>query len=278
MRDSTKPFSFIGCLLILASMAHAWGDLGHQTIAVIARQNLDSATLANVSALLPKGETLESVSTWADIIKKERTQTKPWHYIDLPVRRNVTLKNLPDYCTDDANIIVQLKKEIRELKDPKSDTPTKREDLMYLVHFIEDLHLPLHCAGDDDRGGNEKIVLYQKPGDAAPVKMNLHLLWDLLIEAQPTETPEVLGKKLNSEISPDEKAGWSRGWIDDWALETYGVAKNIVYKDWKPGPTPKGNPVLLDKDYYRKMRPVADAQMKKAGVRLATVLREIFRK
>jgi hypothetical protein len=270
-----RLFAFI---LFAVALVFPWGDLGHQTIAVIARQNLDSVTLARISALLPKDETLETVSTWADVIKRERTWTKPWHYIDLPVRSEVTLKNLPRYCADSANLITQLKKEIQELKSPMGDTMVRQDDLKYLVHFVEDLHLPLHCAGDDDRGGNEKIVWYQKPGDPAPVKMNLHLLWDLLIEAQPIETAETFGKKLNVEITPAEKTLWRKGWIDEWALETYGVAKNVVYKGWKPGPTPKDDPVKLDKDYYRKMRPVAEEQMKKAGVRLAYVLERIFGK
>ena len=43
---------------------------------------------------------------------------------------------------------------------------------MFLVHFVGDLHQPLHCADDNDRGGNDvPVQLYTR-------STKLHAVWD----------------------------------------------------------------------------------------------------
>jgi hypothetical protein len=251
--------------LLLAAAAHPWWDEGHRIIAAIAEKNLDSLAAARVKALLPEGETLVSLASRADEIKQHRGETKAWHYIDLPVRETVTLQNLSSFCSKDgADLLSQLKKEIAALKDTALGLETRRENLMFLIHFMGDLHMPLHCADDNDKGGNRKEVRFIRPGGKRGEKTNLHALWDQMVGW------EDVGTKIN----PGMKAQWRKGSVEDWALETYTLAKKVVYRNLPPGPS--RDIIVLPEDYARAMRPYVEQQIQKAGLRLAAVLSDIL--
>src|SRR5271157_354303 len=76
-----------------------WGKVGHETIAYIAEQNLSPITKEKMKPLL-SGESLEDVSIWADEYKQSHRNTGPWHYLDLPVRQNVTVNNIFQYYSN----------------------------------------------------------------------------------------------------------------------------------------------------------------------------------
>jgi hypothetical protein len=267
-------------LLALSSALFAWRDIGHRAVARIALLNLDSATLAKIQPLLPEGKDLADLSTMADNAKAWKPESRTWHYIDLPVRKDITVKDMPLYYANDgkagADIVSQMKKEINALKDPAVGKEMKKEALLFLVHFMGDLHMPMHCSNDDDRGGNDKKVGYFAPGAAKAKVMNLHALWDQLVEPGDTDDPVQLGASLNGKITPAQKAAWVKGSIEDWAFETYGIAKNTVYKGLKPGPC--AMPFALPAGYHSVMRPIVDTQLERAGVRLAFVLETVFGK
>ena len=181
-----KPKLFLVSTLLMVffffGQAFPWGEVGHKTIAYIAEQNISPATLEKIKPLLA-GASLESVSIWPDEIRPQRPETGAWHYINIPVRQDITVKDLPNYYTvkgqADNNVISQIKKDIQVLKDSKTGFPEKQEALKFLVHFMGDVHMPLHCGDDNDRGGNEKKVLFFKP-TAPPdsgVVLKLHFLW-----------------------------------------------------------------------------------------------------
>ena len=263
--------AFLLLVLVLCNAVFSWTETGHKTIAVIAEHNLSRATLTKVGAWLLPGQTLESISGEADKIAQERPETKPWHYIDLPVRENITVKDLPVYYAvgdfKDANLVTQLKRDVGQLKSACMDSSTRRQALVFLVHFMGDLHQPLHCSNDNDRGGSDKKLTLT---GQAP---NLHKYWDFLLEkGEPIENPEKFGALLGRKITSRQKDAWSTGTVEDWAFETYAFSKNAVYKNLKPGP----GTLALPEDYYRTMRPRVDEQLEKAGVRLAYVLQEIF--
>jgi hypothetical protein len=261
----------------------AWGPVGHQTIALIAEKKLDPLTKKAVYAILGLNENkhLSDVATWADDIRNK--QTAKWHFIDLDIRENVTTDSIPSYCARDACVVNQVKNEIERLKKALADKKYFKshytgvvKDIKYLVHFVGDLHQPLHCADDDDRGGNNKIVRLFKPdGSGKGNKMKLHQVWDRLIEFRVTENPQDLAAELSGEIEPNDIELWVRGSVDEWAIETYQIARDEAYAPFKkPGATAKVVP--LDKNYYGLKRPIEDAQMEKAGIRLAYILNSIY--
>lgn len=178
-------------LLFLAIQpAFAWGPAGHETVAYIAMDNLTPAAKEMITSLLPPGITLAAISNWADEIRNYRRETGPWHYIDLPIRKDITVKDEQDYCPDGNCITNQLKIDEAILGDPTKPKADRLEALKFVVHFMGDLHMPLHCADDGDRGGNDKLVRFRTPGSRGHgSKIQLHALWDRLIEIHTEEVP-----------------------------------------------------------------------------------------
>lgn len=249
-------------LLLFVAKGFPWWEAGHRAVASIAQRNLPPKALSAVKALLPAGQDLVSIAGQADKIKEHREETKAWHYIDLPVREKVTRETIDSFrAKDGADLLTQLEREIAVLRDPAASLESKRENLMFLVHFMGDLHMPLHCADDQDKGGNGKTVLYVPPDNGPPVKTRLHTLWDGLID---------------STFAGQGGEAWKKGDMAAWALETHAFAAKVVY-----GGLPAAGPdgvITLPPEYFRKMRPLAEMQVEKAGVRLATVLERIFGK
>jgi hypothetical protein len=278
----------------------AWGPVGHETVAYIAMDNLTPAAKQQIASLLPPGITLAAISNWADEIRNYRRETGPWHYIDLPIRKDITVKDEQNYCPDGNCILDQLKIDETILGDPTIPQPDRLEALKFVVHFMGDLHMPLHCADDGDRGGNDKLVRFRTPGshghgltdsssESAPqnhasrlevsshgAKIQLHALWDRLIEIKTPEDPRELATTLEKAIPGDQAAAWTMGDEKDWAFESYQIAKSKIYVGMDPGPQDyTDNP--LPSDYFDKMRPIVNHQLEKAGLRLAFVLNEILK-
>ena len=66
---------------------------------------------------------------------------------------------------------------------------------------------------------------------------------------------------------------WAKGTSVDWTNESHDLAVSVVYKDVQAdGPPPK-----LTQDYVDAAGKVIDEQMQRAGVRLATVLNDIWK-
>ncbi|MBU0589181.1 MAG: S1/P1 nuclease [Gammaproteobacteria bacterium] len=147
----------------------AWGWLGHQVIATLAEQQLTPAARGQVQRLLAlePGATLASISTWAD--ENRAPMTARWHYVNLP-RGNCVYDAVRD-CPDGNCVVRAIQAQIEILKSDAPD-PKKLLALKYLVHFVGDVHQPLHAGYADDRGGNQYQV------NAFGKGSNLHALWD----------------------------------------------------------------------------------------------------
>jgi hypothetical protein len=247
----------------------AWGPTGHEVIAYIAQDNLSPTAMKKVGEVLSKGDDLASVSNWADHIRNYRRETAQWHYIDLPVRKNITAEDETDYCPNNDCVLNQVQIEEGVLANSESNKGDQAEALKFLIHFVGDLHMPLHCADDSDRGGNEKKVRFMKR------RMNLHALWDHLIEKKSDEDPRELAIGLEKDITPEEKAAWVAGTEKDWALESYLIAKNTIYVGMEAGAQDYSSNELGNA-YYKKMRPIVNVQLEKAGIRLAHILNDIY--
>jgi hypothetical protein len=270
----------VSLILLIFTNLYPWVKVGHQTIGCIAQMNLAPATLEKMKPLL-EGGSLADISTWADDVKRDNRVTKTWHYINLPVREDITEKDLPRFFgTDDStkdNIISQVKKDIAALKDSGGPLDERREALKFLVHFIEDAHQPLHCADDGDRRGNFKQVKFIPPDSrkGRGKSIDLHLLWNSLLEVKAREEPGELAKRINGKCNAAQKQKWAGGSIEDWVYESYTIAKSKIYPGFPPGPVSE---YTLPKNYYDEMRPIVEEQLEKAGIRLAMVLEDVFGK
>lgn len=264
---------------LFTTSAWAWGPVGHETVAFIAEDNLSPTTLAKVRQILGPDVELADVANWADAIRvNARPETAPWHFIDIEDRASPKESDEPKFCAGHNCVVDQVTLDVAALKSTTS-TPTQRlEALKFLVHFVGDLHQPLHCADDADRGGNDKIVRVAKGSRSTKgTKIKLHAYWDHLLEVTTTDDPRELATTLEESITDQDKTKWQAGAAADWAWESFTIAHDKIYSDFpKTGATdPEGVPLPAD---YKgpKMRKMVDVQLQKAGIRLAFLLNDIF--
>jgi len=274
-----KSFVFFSMLLFLSpETILAWGVVGHKTVAYIAQDRLTPAAQQAVEAILGS-EDLADVSTWADSIEKSRPETAPWHYFNLDVRQTQSEFDIADVCKNHDCVVDQIRRDLGILREPFAPKREKREALKFLVHFLGDVHQPLHCADDKDRGGNEKWFRYYHSSQHF-TWVNFHSFWDNLLEPKAKENPRRLASRLEKAISPADEKAWVQGTPSDWAYESFHIAKDVIYKELPDGPLPEKNRWGRDlpEDYYSgKMRDIVDRQLEKAGVRLAYLLNGIFK-
>jgi hypothetical protein len=155
-----------------------------------------------------------------------------------------------------------------ELADPSTPQAERILALKYVLHFVGDLHQPLHAADNHDRGGN--CVRLALGGSRTT---NLHSYWDTaVVEALGTD-PNAVAAKLRTEITPAQIAAWRNGTPRAWAIETHQLAVSAAYWPGAPaGCDRDAVPVSLPTGYDARAREAASLQLKRAGVRLAVVL------
>jgi hypothetical protein len=236
---------------------------------LIAADRLTPAARAQVGELLGSDARagMEAASTWADEIREQRPETSRWHYVDIEI--SAKGYEAARDCPEGDCVVAQILKDERLLADPRLASTARVEALRFLIHFVGDLHQPLHCADHHDRGGNSVQV---KLGGE---ETNLHSVWDTAIVAGLGDDPAAVATELSSQITPQEADAWSRGGPVEWANESFAIAKHDVYGPLH-GEAGEGNTVQLPDDYVLRERPVVAEQLEKAGVRLAMVLNGAF--
>jgi len=164
-----KRILYLLPIVLMVNNVHAWGPDGHKIVAQIAQDKLSPNALKAVSKVLP-GQDLASVANWADSIKSspEWVHTKPWHFVDIADGNDYeTAEHAPD-----GDIIEAITESVTVLKSSTSSDVDKQNALKFIVHFVGDIHQPLHVGRPDDHGGNSIKVMFMGKS------MNLHSLWD----------------------------------------------------------------------------------------------------
>lgn len=183
-------------------------------------------------------DSLADASTWADDVRGEK-KNGPWHYIDIP--RGVTRGPLNVYCGEEGCILKALEDQLGVLKDTNAP-PAKRADAVrYVIHFVGDLHQPLHAITNSDEGGNCVPVKYfrRRPQERGhSFSPNLHSLWDTAIPERDMEgaDPAEFADMLEAEYASDFE-GWQKAGIhlEDWAWESHQHAETTAYGALTPG-------------------------------------------
>ena len=156
-----------------------------------------------------------------------------------------------------------------ELAAPSTARAERRLALQFLLHFIGDLHQPLHAGDRHDRGGNDERV--QAAGAPAGT---LHHYWDTVFVERLGPDPKAVADRLIADIDTDKRRRWSAGSTNDWARESYQLAQLDVYGRLPP-PGTDGLYRLAD-DYSDAAVAIVRTQLERAGVRLALVLNQAF--
>ncbi len=241
-----------------ASYAHAWGPVGHRVVAELAERQLTAEAKQQVSELLSaEHETrLADIANWADEIRNDPDQkalfdaTRRWHYVNFS--RGDCHFVPPRDCPDGQCVVAAIERYTAALGDRSQSASVRREALMFLVHFVGDVHQPLHAGYGDDKGGNTFQINYRGAG------WNLHSVWDsLLIESHSTDWRSYADELAKAKSSTSIKTP------TDWAIESCQLIE-------EKGIYPERH--TIDDGYLKRMRPIAEQRLHDAGDRLAAVL------
>jgi nuclease S1 len=264
-----KVFKVLIATTLATSMmvgpAWGWGRLGHRVAGQIAEARLTPAAKAAVQSLLEPGESLADVSTWADEVRSKRRESGPWHYVNVPITEP---KYDAKFVPKEGCVVTKIEDFRKILADPNAPRVERQEALKFLVHFVQDMHQPVHVGHRDDRGGNDLQVQFFGEGS------NLHRVWDsgLLDRANHTEKEWV--ELLSKTITPELADTWSKGGPSDWATESLEVARGAYRNPPDNAELKKG--AKLGQPYQDANLPLAERRVTQAGVRLAWILNSIF--
>src|SRR5215467_9423912 len=225
--------SMLAASFCVAPSARSWGCKGHQTVALIAAKHVTGDGRRLVEKLLgenpidPKlkrycgnatNDLLVDASTWPDDVRSER-HNGPWHYLDIP--RGKHKGSLEAYCGTDGCVTGAIEEQRAILKDKAADPVNRAEAIRYLIHFVGDMHQPLHVINNGDNGGNCVAVKYLHheplPSPQHPEREdyspNLHQIWDTEIVERDMEVsnPHRYADELDEKFPPRERRLGSGG-------------------------------------------------------------------
>jgi hypothetical protein len=275
---------FFMAAFMVAVSAFGWDDTGHMVIAAIAYRHLTPKARAEVGRLLGSEDFLDA-ACWADDIRSQRRETARWHYIDLHFRAD----GRPSFNQPAReNVVVAIGKFEGVLADKRGPDAERMEALEFLMHFVGDVHQPLHATSRDtdqypmgDAGGNKFRIEPPDLTDNNWRPRNLHALWDLGCGLFPSNSYDrrplsSVGRRyiegIASQIEADFPMDKVNSWKDlnpmDWAQESFGIAKGFVYS-LDEGTVPSD-------DYLARGRQISARRAALAGYRLAAVLNRIL--
>jgi hypothetical protein len=287
-------------------------------VALIAERHLTPHALAMVKQILRDGpidpslsryckdgpaDPIADASTWADDIRALRPETAPWHYIDIPL--GTSSRQIGQFCPLPESCVTQaITDQLTVLRSPGTDPQKKAEALRFLIHFVGDIHQPLHATTNNDQGGNcVPVAFFDTPPQlrnpaTESYAPNLHGVWDVNILAKMTmgKTPEQVASDLDQSFR-SRIVRWTKGSgdVNEWAWESYQLAEQKVY-----GKLPVRIPIespqtvkscaddnhvsarmlklkeRLEQPYQDVAARVVQEQIAKAGARLALVLNQLW--
>jgi hypothetical protein len=306
--------AFSSVLFFTPSSALAWGCKGHQTVALIAEKQLTPGARQLVEKLLTENpvaaqlkrycgnanrDLLVDASTWPDDVRND-LKNGPWHYIDIP--RGAPRGPIEPFCGTEGCVTKAIADQLAILKDKNADPHKRADAVRYLIHFVGDLHMPLHATSNNDEGGNCDPVRYfrRRPQEHHnSFTPNLHALWDTAIlerdmeGADPSEYADFLAQLFSSDFSRWQSAGIH---VDDWAWQSHDLAESVVYGELTPKistetPVPVHSctdannigermmqlHLYVGQSYQEAAAPVIQEQLALAGVRLAMILNDALK-
>ncbi|XP_019234900.1 PREDICTED: endonuclease 4-like isoform X2 [Nicotiana attenuata] len=247
-------FVRVTVILMMVPKILGWGKEGHYVICKIAEsKSYSQIKLKVILQLSAPGLMRLSTTT--------RTTAGVLHYIMLIHLISCAITNIAETAMTGM--------------DTRTDNLT--EALMFLSHFVGDVHQPLHVGFTGDVGGNTIVVRWYRR------KTNLHHVWDTMIIESALKTYyksdltlmiQALLRNITDEWS-DDVPSWENCkkmvCPDPYASESVRLACKFAYRNATPGST-------LGDDYFLSRLPVVEKRLAQSGIRLAEVLNRIFSK
>jgi hypothetical protein len=247
-------------MVLFSFNALSWGMLGHRITGEIASKHLSAKAQSEIKSIIGE-DSLAQLSNYPDFVKSDpvmRKKYSAWHYVSYSkketiLKRKVSMK---------GDILYGISYFTKILKEKESSKRERREALAFIIHFIGDVHQPLHVGFPHDKGGNNVKVKWF--GEDT----NLHAVWDeKLIKLQEMSYTEY-AVELNKFSENDKRiTSWQLAKVTDWAKESRDyLPKTYEFKQGK----------YWEFSYNYKHLDFLNQRLLKGGVRLAGHLNTIF--
>jgi hypothetical protein len=249
-------------------------------VARIAWLEMRPDTRDRVAALLRQGRLLETpdcpvasieqASVWADCIKPlgdRFNYAYSWHYQNVDVCKPFDLKAA---CKDGNCVSAQIERTARLIADRTVPTRERLQALAFLIHFVGDLHQPMHAGDHGDLGGNRVPANYGVIGGRA----NLHGIWDGWLAERAISTPPGGAAALLAQVPSADRERIGGGTVEDWSREMWAKSGSEAYRSLLGdpcGPAPAERSTL-DEAEIRSLIPLVRANVVAGGIRLARLL------
>jgi len=267
-----KTLAMLTTLALFPLQCFGWGGIGHRTTGLIAETKLEPAARAAVAELLGS-ETLSSVASWADSLRSHDgySQTSWYHFEKIPDGESFlgNLRSIPDWQKEKGGIVGAILLANHLLRDPSLPRAEQVDALKFLVHFVGDIHQPLHTGRPEDKGG--LTIQFDWMGSPS----NLHKLWDstMILTGHPDLAA---GKKPEALIARDyalflearhgkETIALTMN-VEGWLNESQELRLSAYEGDFRHAQS----------EYQKKHLPVIDQRIYTSGVRLAALLNDIY--
>jgi S1/P1 Nuclease len=319
MKLFPRSLAIAALTLVLASPAYPWGEQGHKAMALAASHGLNADARAHVVKILGTDD-LSTIATYMDQLREVYFHKGPladdpeahrlnalfphnneWHYADLPLGTMAYKLDDPGVSTTD---VVHMEEMAIEVLEGRGDARLNKADaLRMLVHFVGDMHQPLHVGNgffsfsadgtatlvkdpaaakdlENDKGGNDLFY--------GPNKFDeLHALWDFSLPEKILNTRDVpaLAARLEKDIA-EKGASWAQNgdyhhWAESWATESLatarkaydGISYGAVTRDEKGAL--KKIAITLPEGYEANCLPLVEERLAKSAFRLTQVLNAI---
>jgi hypothetical protein len=253
-------------LVLSPALAFGWGGEGHRTVCGVAWQRLspDGRTFADRLLGTRDMKSFVDACVWADSVRSDRPATYNYHFINIPAgSKGMNMGRdcaAPKRCAPWAIVHYA-----RIMADANAAAIDRREALMFVLHFVGDLHQPLHAGRPGDRGGNDVAVDFFGDAGDAQRRNNLHSVWDSQMLRRAGVEWGATSHRLNNEVSRDEAREWETLDIADWSNESYRVCEEFVYGKLRADGR-------IRNTYFKPALGIAEVQMQKGGVRLAHLI------
>jgi len=297
----------VAAALFAPFSVQAWDGAGHMLVDQIAWDLMTPAARAQAAELVKPLDTrfnenqpynFITAGAWMDDMRGMGKDYK-WsklHYIDIPWTPTGTPIEMPE----PPNVITGIDDAAKVLRDAKSTPAQRTEALAMLIHFVGDIHQPLHATErNKDRGGNGVLISGVPFTDLmAKQGRNLHTFWDkafrfdsqgpAIVEVWPS--PEITGrphapgegviaaeaKKIVAQFPRENLPELAKD-IDatSWAKESYLEGCLHAYPAGDMGDTSMVH--VLTPEFAKASRVIADRRIALAGYRLADLLNELLK-
>lgn len=256
-RRTKTAILVLAIALSCASPAFAWGPLGHRVVARLAEARLTPQAKAEVKRLLAvRGKRyLDQVANWADDLRDTDPalyrSTAKLHYINF--HSSDCIYEPPRDCRNGECVVAAIAKYSSILSDRTHSAATRAQALAFVVHFVGDVHQPLHAGYRHDAGGNDFQVRWRGQGT------NLHRIWDSAMLDDAHLSTAQYTRRLLAGRTPIARGGTPA----EWAEESCRI-------DRDGGVYPSSH--FIDEAYMQRERPIAERRLRQAGARLAGLL------